>query len=165
MTVAASGTCLAVGGGEFYEFRCRGSPFSGLRTLRNRESAGTLGGMGVEPAIKVAGSGTSGGPGFSASGVPIPPPLNLRQNARQHTFTPQNYSIVRLEPTDILVNLRGATVSTALISGAEEAATHLFEAGGQASGAAPQLQRSPDQKRHHPDRQRTQRMISRKVAK
>ena len=42
---------------------------------------------------------------------------------------------------------------------------HLFEAGGQASGAAPQLQRSPDQKRHHPDRQRTQRMISRKVAK
>jgi hypothetical protein len=42
---------------------------------------------------------------------------------------------------------------------------HLFEAGGQASGAAPQLQRSPDQERHRPDRQRTQRMISRKVAK
>jgi hypothetical protein len=48
--------------------------------------------------------------------------------------------------------------------GAQEAATQLFEAGGPASGAAPQLQRSPDQKRHHPDRQRTQRAISRKVA-
>jgi hypothetical protein len=68
VTVAAGGTCLAVGGGKFYEFLCRESPFSGLRTLRNRESAGTLGGMGVEPAIKVSGSGTSGGSGFSASG-------------------------------------------------------------------------------------------------
>ena len=60
--------CLAVDGGKFYEFLCRESRFSGLRTLRNRESAGTLGGMGVEPAIKVSGSGTSGGSGFSASG-------------------------------------------------------------------------------------------------
>ena len=27
------------------------------------------------------------------------------QNARKHTFTPKNYAVIRLEPTDILVNL------------------------------------------------------------
>ena len=33
------------------------------------------------------------------------------QNARKHSFHPKNYSLVRLEPTDILVNLRADLVA------------------------------------------------------
>jgi hypothetical protein len=33
------------------------------------------------------------------------------QNARKHTFTPKNYAVIRLEPTDILVNLRADLVA------------------------------------------------------
>jgi hypothetical protein len=33
------------------------------------------------------------------------------QNARQHTFTPKNYAVIRLEPIDVLVNLRADLVA------------------------------------------------------
>jgi hypothetical protein len=38
------------GPGKFYEFPRREPPFSGARMPWNRESAGALGGMEVEPA-------------------------------------------------------------------------------------------------------------------